>query len=354
LYIYQIPYLKDDYVQSCNVVLENEVKLEDLLRKFLENIDYGYIDDDFSECDLKSLLKILVEELKVTTLNVIQTNQNEKPKLESFFIKQYYEQVSYFDDCLEYIKNESEMILSSEIKYDRPIERDFVQFLINGVETFLFEYFLEKERDLEEGFFDNAIHNQIQIKKALSSKSEIIELFKNWAKINELDISGKIVRMAEEEDYKKRPFLEKLEDLANQVEDEKYYIPGDLMFFSKKDIPPFEELIEKLKEEDDATIACVIDEFKTESILKILNELDPAVKRKVMNHFPCIPTLTFLERKRFTDIFHYDKAYIQTRLEKLKNRFGDIEELKSKNTLKDSEKDALNEYLVWMEYLKKQ
>lgn len=361
--IYSIPYFdEDECVHINDVVLEKEEPLDNVLRIFLSKIEHGYLDDDYSELSLIQLLQICVEQYKIHSFKILQLSQNQKPKLGRFYLEEHFIEMAHFEKCLDYIKNHDEIILSTQVKYEGEVESDYIQLLYNGIETFLFIFYtLDEEYGVwnsNSELYDEYVipfykpKDEIQIDKPLTSENQIIDVFKNWAKNIHLDITDKNIRLAEKSDYIKNPFLEDLKDTIDQDPDHKFSTPGNLMFFNKDDIPPFDELVASLKKETPETIACVIDDFKNDTILKILEALGEPLSQQVMEVLPLIPCQTFKEKKRFINLLPYTKEFAENRILSLQKKYNrDIESIAKKEHKKYSEEDNIAEYLVWKDFL---
>lgn len=364
MYIYNIPYNYDNTIYTETIKTEKKISLEELLRKFLENIQHGYLDETFEDYCLSTLLNTCVKEYNLNFINIIYLN-NHKHKIINFSIRDLRRQMTHFEINKKYIQDTNEIILSTQILYEKEIEQDFIHILNDGVETFLFTFFTKESEDIhipfeEEPFpifkndFSKIINDAIKINKPLSSKQQIIKVFRQWCEQINIQTNDKQIKLASEEDFKRRPFFEKLEDSFKQDPERKFVTPSELIFFDKKSIPPIEELVEKLKKETPETIACVIDDFKDETILTILNLLDIETKKQVIKVLPCIPCQSLKEKKRFLKLFNYDNSFVKKRIETIKNKYnGKIDNLLEKETKKDSEQDDINEYLAWKNYLEK-
>ncbi len=265
------------------------------------------------------------------------------------------------------MQKQEEIILSTLIDYSFSAEgviTDEINICHNGVERFLF-YFSDGEKcgdweyegnDYETVLFEDGISipDELKIKKPLMRNEQILDIFKEWAKLIGIDLTGKIVRMANHEDFKRRPFLGELEDSIKQDPDHIFSIPSELLFFFQKNIPSTEQLIGDLHNEMPGTIACVIDDFKDETMIKILDGIDSEKTKKVIQLLPQIPMKTYSERKRYMDLFEYDADFIKQRMSSLLSEFGECLDLDNKK--KDGtrrEKDRVAEYEAWQYYIKK-
>lgn len=108
-----------------------------------------------------------------------------------------------------------------------------------------------------------------------------------------------------------------------------------------------------LKNEPPGTIACVISDFKDDTMLAILDGIDSEKRNKVICLLPQVPTMTFTERKRFMDLFSYDLAFVKQRMTWITTELGtDFELHNIKSTGTKREKDLVAEFEAWQYNLK--
>jgi hypothetical protein len=370
MYIYHIPYLpkKDDaHCLIHTIFSDKELFLVPLLKKFLIEIRHSYIDEDYDAYSNAMILEIAVDVYFIEHIKIQNIEQNHKMKVGSFLVERQFRRFKHFHMMLEYMKRQEEIILSTEIEYVSSaggVMADQVNICYNGVERFLF-YFSNGDKsgdweheghDYETVLFEDglSIPDELEIKKPLMSKEHILDVFAEWAKMIGIVLTRKTVRMANNEDFLRRPFLDELEDSIKQDPDHVFAIPSQYLFFFQKDVPSTDQLIEDLNNETPGTIACVIDDFKDETMMKILDGIDSKKRNEVIHLLPQVPTMTFTERKRFMDLFEYDVDFANQRMSWIISELGDFFDLdiKKKDGTK-REKDRVAEYEAWRYYIQK-
>lgn len=370
MYIYHIPYLpkKDDAHCLIHTIFSDKVLLlVPLLKKFLIEIRHSYIDEDYGGYSNAMILEIAADVYYIEHIKIQNIEQNHKMKVGSFLVKHQFRRLKHFHVMFEYMEKQKEIILSTEIDYTSSTEGvnvDYINICHNGVERFLFSFsdgdqrgdWKYEGRDYETVLFEDglSIPDEFEIKKPLMSKEQILDVFAEWTKMIGMDLTGKTVRMANNEDFIRRPLLDELEDSIKQDPDHVFAIPSQYLFFFQKDVPSAEQLIEDLNNEMPGTIACVIDDFKDETMMNILDGIDSEKRNEVIQLLPQIPTKTFTEIKRFMDLFEYDVDFVKQRMSSIKREFGDDFDLdiKKKDGTK-SEKDRVAEYEAWQYYIQK-
>jgi hypothetical protein len=370
MYIYHIPYLpkKDDaHCLIHTIFCDKELLLVPLLKKFLIEIRHSYIDEDYDAFSNAIILEIAVDVYFIEHIKIQRIEQNLKMKVGSFLVKRQFRRLKHFNVMLEYMEKQKEIILSTEIDYASLTEgltADEVNICHNGVERFLFSFsngdqcgdWEYEGNDYKTILFEDgiSIFDEFEIKKPLMGKEQILDVFVEWSKMIGIDLTGKTVRMANNQDFMRRPFLDELEDSIKQDPDHVFAIPSQYLYFFRKDVPSTDQLIEDLNNEKPGTIACVIDDFKDETMMKILDGIDSKKRNEVIQLLPQVPTMTFTERKRFMDLFEYDVDFIKQRMSSIKREFGDYFDLNiKKNDGTKREKDRVAEYEAWQYYIQK-
>lgn len=359
MYIYNIPYIEDDSLYT-EVIYSNEKKdIAELLVEFLDTIQHGYLDDNFEEEPLDFLLDVAVNDYHMAHITIHYIKENGEVVTGMYAVKDIYHSYEHCLDTLDYLKTVDEIILSTEIHYDKDIHSDWVNFLWDGIETHLFSYATieakkENEAEKEEEIYsDFALPNELYIDKPLQNEEQLVDLFKQWATALGIDITHKKIRLAEEKDYQKRPRLENLERTVQRLKEEPYTIPMHLAFLEKKEVPTFEQMVEYLKKESPETIACVLEKFSDNYIIRVLQALEDEDKLiEVAQKFPSVPTLTFEERRRFFDIFEYEESFALSRIKVLQSRYSNFQQVVLKPDKNTQEQDDTNEYLAWEWMLK--
>lgn len=371
MYVYHIPYISNKDEAHClihSMFSDKELLLVPLLRMFLIDIRHSYIDEDFSGYSNEEILAIAVSVFRVGAIKVQKIEKSRKMEVGIFLVESRFRRLKHFHKMLAYMSIQKEIILSTEIAYVSSVEGvsvDDINICHDGVERFLFSFSVDDDfDDLEyEGvnydtiLFEDGlpIPDQIKIEAPLMSEEQILDVFEQWAKMIGIDLTGKTMRMANDEDFLRRPFLEELADTIKQDPDHIFGIPSRYLLLSQSDIPPIDKLIEDLNDESPGTIACVIDDFKDDTMVNILNGIDSEKRKEVIDLLPQVPTLTFTERKRFVELFKYDITFVKQRMAWITKEFDnhfDLDNIKKIGTKR--EKDLLAEFEAWQYYIEKE
>jgi hypothetical protein len=377
MYIINVPYFDEEnnIVRSDNQFFEDLPTLTEVLKKFYIDDRYSYIDEKYEDFSVENLLKIAVTHYKIAAISILVLNDSGKHQTSVWRVEDEYNRVRRSRKVLQYLAGQSEIILSTHARYEGEMHWDDIHFVYNGEERFLFAYNtceleecdrketleleMEEERKqfsyikLETGITQHVILSGITIDKPLKSENEIIGVFEVWAQKEGIVLTGKSYCLANPEDFTSQPFIQGLIEQDEQDPDHIFSTPSYLMFgFLGGNIPPLDELIEKLKKEKPGTIACVIDEFKDESLVHILDGLDHELRNQVIDLLPQIPCTSYKQRKRFADIFVYSTEYMQNRITKLLPRY-ELAKQKEEKRISEYDKDVLAEFQLWKEEMQK-
>ena len=335
MFFYIIPYRDPEEVHTRiqTIFSKEELPLVPLLHRFFEEIQHGYIDTDYSEYSTKETLAIAVDTYHISTI-AIQEVKDETVYNGEYDVRFLLDRLRYFDFCLEALSTQQEILLSTEILYENDVHTDDINFLVDGVERFLFEFCTQEMIDDEEGdevFFEEegfaykqfdsgvSIPYTLIIPSPIQQESDIIGVFFEWTKSIGIDMSHKQVRLAKEEEFKQRPLLDGL--IKQQAEDPEslFYIPAQFVFLDKRTLPAFDEFVAQLKNETAETIACVLERFSDAYIVDVLRKL-PEKKEKIIHRFIQIPSTTLEERIRFITLFEqeFDLSYVEERMASLR------------------------------------
>lgn len=370
LFIYTVPYFdkEKNTTHIASFHSDELLMLIPCLNQFLDYVSHGYLDEDYNSYSDIETLKIAVEEYSIGEILVQEIVSQDLVDHSSFYVRDLYYQLTYYQDMFHYIKSTNEILLSTEISYSHDVYEDDINILVNGHETSLFsmdyiseddteeDYVLpatEKEKHYRYKYFETGIElpDFFVITHPLKSKEEIVSVFIEWAKKHNLDLSGKTIRMAKEEEFLSRPLLDKLIQQEEANPDFEFVIPGHLAFFLHDEVPSPEKLIELLKDQPAKVIACVIDGFKDETIVTVLNALADK-KEEILKVYPLMPTLETHELKRFARLFGYSKDFILERIQELTKRYGgNIIHLQNKEYKTELEERDWNEFSVWRDLL---
>jgi hypothetical protein len=347
MYLYSIPYQKEsDHCRVVQCTSPEKKNALQLMRMFLVQLRHGYFDDTFDNLEQEQLLSIVCEQYKVGSVTVYDLESQKY--VQTFEIGQRYYQINRLSSVLKEMENENEILLSSEIGYEGEIDNDEISVCIDGVEVFLFEFkTINQTETSEAGWSDGiVIEDEIEIETPVTDQNQIVDLFSSWIqKNNWKNLMHIPVRIAKENDFKERPFLDMLVDRCEN-DDERFSVPYELVHAKLK---KSEKLFEMLIDEPAEVIACILCDFKDQTILSFLDTV-PAKKMAVIHYLPQVPSLHLEERERFTKIFTYSPVFIHQRLEKLMSKY-DFRELEQKKKLKESEKKAMSEYSLWVNCL---
>lgn len=359
MFIYSIPYFKEETKKALvhTIYSTHELKLIPLLKQFFSEIHHGYLDEDYNAYSDEKCLKIAYETYGIINVSIQEIRDEIFSGM--YYVEDAYHYFMHFSFCINALKNQSEILLTSHILYEREVDSDDVHFLVDGVEIFLFDFYTPEENEVDDidlpkeefysykTFDDGIVHlNTIEIQKPLQKEEELIDVFFQFSKQIELDVSGKTVRLATSDEIKKQPLFDKLLKQIDEDDDFLFSIPMHLAFPLSGEIPPQDQLIELLKVESEETIACVLDGFSDEYILGVLEKL-PEKRESIIQRFIQIPSATFKERFRFIHLFkdEYDLDFVKERIEYLKTLDC------VKNPDKEDPHSKYIEFLAWEKLL---
>ena len=360
--MYHVPYFDEDdrdpAVHVMTVYSENKLTLPEVLQQFYKDISYGYVDDDYQLFSPEELLQIAVEQLNIRMIDIHCVDHG-KVTRGSWRTLDAYRSLKRIREVREYIESQKEIKLSSHALYGQhPLYWDDVMINMEGTERFLFTYSTPEEEEELPKFEDDDLyevfstgietyrHDTFEIQDPLLQEEDILKLFPLWAKQVGLMIEGKMIRLSQRHEFEFRPMMDNLREQMEQDPDHIFTIPSQYFFgFMGNEIPPKEELLESLQKEKPGTIACVIDDFKDDTLLYFVNSLkDEQKKDEVIKLLPRVPCKSLKFRLRYATMFTYHSDYVEERIRGLQDAYTYIMQQDKTSAV---DEDIIAEYEFW-------